>query len=289
MCQNAEGMKVLFLIISLFCILPVSEAQEIDALTFNVRYDNPRDGKDAWPKRKEMAGQWLKEQAPDVVGLQEAKRHQIDDIRKIATQYSEYGVGRDDGKSAGEHCTVLYKTARFSLDQKECGTFWLSDTPEKIASKSWGNGIPRICTWVRLVERESKRAFYVYNVHWDHRSQPSREGAAQLIIERIKKRAYPKDPVILMGDFNADEANPAIRALKASPLGLVDSYRVVNPDEKAVRTFHGFRGGKAAGGKIDHVFVLPANVRVKSASIERYHREGRYLSDHYPVRAVLLF
>ena len=282
-------MRLLFLSIWLLGISPVAGALEVDALTFNIRYDNPRDGKDAWPKRREMVGQWLQGQAPDVVGLQEAKRHQIDDIRKIATQYSEYGVGRDDGKSAGEHCTILYKTVRFTLDKADCGTFWLSDTPGKVASKSWGNGIPRICTWARLVEKKSKRAFYVYNVHWDHRSQPSREGAARLIGERIAKRSRPKEPVILMGDFNADETNPAIRALKAKPLGLIDSYRVVNPDEEAVRTFHGFRGGKASGGKIDHVFVLPGTAKVKSAVIARYHREGRYLSDHYPVRAVLTF
>ena len=282
-------MRLFLFSIWLLGIIPIAGAQEIDALTFNIRYDNPRDGKDAWPRRQEMVGQWLQGQAPDVVGLQEAKRHQIDDIRKIATQYSEYGVGRDDGKSAGEHCSILYKAARFTLDKADCGTFWLSDTPGKVASKSWGNGIPRICTWARLVEKKSERAFYVYNVHWDHRSQPSREGAARLIVERIAKRIHQKEPVILMGDFNADESNPAIKALKSKPLDLIDSYRVAKPDEEAVRTFHGFRGGKASGGKIDHVFVLPGTAKVKSAAIVRYHREGRYLSDHYPVRAVLSF
>ena len=282
-------MRLLFLSVWLLGIIPIAGALEIDALTFNIRYDNPRDGKDAWPRRQEMVGQWLQGQAPDLVGLQEAKRHQIDDLRKIATQYSEYGVGRDDGKSAGEHCSILYKAARFTLDKADCGTFWLSDTPGKVASKSWGNGIPRICTWARLVEKKSERAFYVYNVHWDHRSQPSREGAARLIVERIAKRIHQKEPVILMGDFNADESNPAIKALKSKPLDLIDSYRVAKPDEEAVRTFHGFRGGKASGGKIDHVFVLPGTAKVKSAAIVRYHREGRYLSDHYPVRAVLSF
>lgn len=282
-------MRLFFFSIWLLGVIPVAGALEIDALTFNIRNDNPRDGSNAWPKRQEMVGQWLHGQAPDVVGLQEAKRHQIDDIRKIATQYAEYGVGRDDGKSAGEHCTILYKAKRFALDEADCGTFWLSDTPGKVASKSWGNGIPRICTWVRLVEKKSKRAFYVYNIHWDHRSQPSREGAARLIIGRIAKRNHPKEPIILMGDFNADESNPAIMALKAKPLGLIDSYRVIEPQEKAVRTFHGFRGGTATGGKIDHVFVLPGTATVKSASIVRYHRDGHYLSDHYPVRALLLF
>ncbi|NRB43745.1 MAG: endonuclease/exonuclease/phosphatase family protein, partial [Verrucomicrobiales bacterium] len=66
---------------------------DIDALSFNIRYDNPKDGDNAWPKRKDMVGKWLKAQSPDVVGLQEAKRHQIDDIRKRVSIYAEYGVG----------------------------------------------------------------------------------------------------------------------------------------------------------------------------------------------------
>ena len=80
------------------------------------------------------------------------------------------GVGRDDGKFRGEHCSILYLKDRFKLDKKDCGTFWFSDTPEKIASKSWGNEIPRICTWVRLIEKKTNKGFYVYNVHYDHRS-----------------------------------------------------------------------------------------------------------------------
>ena len=84
-------------------------------------------------------------------------RKGIDRNKKIATAYSEYGVGRDDGKSRGEHCSVLYLKDRFKLDKKDCGTFWFSDTPEKIASKSWGNEIPRICTWVRLIEKKTNK------------------------------------------------------------------------------------------------------------------------------------
>ena len=262
---------------------------DIDALSFNIRYDNPKDGDNAWPNRKEMVGKWLKAQSPDVVGLQEAKRHQIDDIRKRASIYAEYGVGRDDGKKLGEHCTILYIKKKFFLDKKDCGTFWLSDTPEKIASKSWGNEIPRICTWVRLIEKNSERAFYVYNVHWDHQSQPSRVRAAQLIIQRIAKRNNLKDPIILMGDFNASETNLAIKILKGEPLKLADTYREVKPKEELVRTFHGFKGGSFAGGKIDHVFVLPGTASVKSAAIIRYNEKGRYLSDHYPIRARISF
>ncbi len=282
-------MKEFLLVLILFPLQSFVSAFEIDALSFNIRFDTSKDGENAWPNRKEMVGQWVKSESPDVIGLQEALRHQIDDIKKIATAYSEYGVGRDDGKSRGEHCTILYLKKRFSLDKSDCGTFWFSDTPEKIASKSWGNEIPRICTWARFIEKNTDKGFYVYNVHYDHRSQPSRLGASELIIQRISKRKRSNEPIILMGDFNASENNPAIKIFKDEPLNLVDTFRVVKPDEKMVKTFHGFRGGSFSGGKIDHVFMLPKMGKVSSAEIVRVNKEKRYLSDHYPVRAKLSF
>ena len=282
-------MKEFLLVLILFPLQSFVSAFEIDALSFNIRFDTSKDGENAWPKRKEMVGQWVKSESPDVIGLQEALRHQIDDIKKIATAYSEYGVGRDDGKSRGEHCTILYLKKRFSLDKSDCGTFWFSDTPEKIASKSWGNEIPRICTWARFIEKKTDKGFYVYNVHYDHRSQPSRLGASELIIQRISKRKRSNEPIILMGDFNASENNPAIKIFKDEPLNLVDTFRVVKPDEKMVKTFHGFRGGSFSGGKIDHVFMLPKMGKVSSAEIVRFNKDKRYLSDHYPVRAKLSF
>ena len=282
-------MKEFLLVLILFPLQSFVSAFEIDALSFNIRFDTSKDGENAWPNRKEMVGQWVKSESPDVIGLQEALRHQIDDIKKVATAYSEYGVGRDDGKSRGEHCTILYLKKRFNLDKSDCGTFWFSDTPEKVASKSWGNEIPRICTWARFIEKNTDKGFYVYNVHYDHRSQPSRLGASELIIQRISKRKRSNEPIILMGDFNASENNPAIKIFKDEPLNLVDTFRVVKPDEKMVKTFHGFRGGSFSGGKIDHVFMLPKMGKVSSAEIVRVNKEKRYLSDHYPVRAKLSF
>ena len=282
-------MKKIILLLSLLLTQITASAFEVDALTFNIRFDNANDGDNAWPKRAVMVGEWIKSESPDVIGLQEALRHQINDIRKMASSYSEYGVGRDDGKFRGEHCSVLYLKDRFKLDKKDCGTFWFSDTPEKIASKSWGNEIPRICTWVRLIEKKTNKGFYVYNVHYDHRSQPSRLGASKLIIEKISKRKQSNEPIILMGDFNAAENNPAIKIFKEEPLKLLDTFRVVKPDEERVKTFHGFRGGSYPGGKIDHVFILPKTAKISSASIVRFNKDKRYLSDHYPDRAKLGF
>ena len=82
---------------------------------------------------------------------------------------------------------MLVRRDRFAV--LESGTFWFSDTPEVVGSKSWGNDIPRICTWAKLRDVKGGAAFWFFNVHLDHRSQPSRERSAALLLERIKARA----------------------------------------------------------------------------------------------------
>ena len=60
-------------------------------------------------------------------GTQEGFTHQLNDILRLS-DYRFIGVGRDDGKDAGEHCAIFYRSDRFKvLDQ---GDFWLSEHPE---------------------------------------------------------------------------------------------------------------------------------------------------------------
>ena len=264
---------------------PARPRLDIEAVTFNIRYLNRGEkGSNHWKHRKQLVIAAMREFKADIFGLQEALRPQLDDLSPALPGYSEFGVGRDDGKERGEYCAILFRSERFSLDEDESGTFWLSDTPDKIGSMSWGNQITRICTWARFIDRETKRSFYVYNTHWDHRSQESRVGAAKLILDRIAARRYPDDPVILMGDFNASKENPAIQRLTRS---LRDSLLLRHPDAADSRTFHGFKGGKS-GRKIDHIFV-PSSTTVTGAAILYFQRDGAYPSDHYPVRAALQF
>jgi len=148
-----------------------------------------------------------------------------------------------------------------------------------VKSTSWGNQIERICTWAYFEDREGP-SFYLYNVHLDHVSQPSRERSATLLLERIKTRD-PKAPAVITGDFNAGEDNPAAAAMRAA---FRDSFRVLQPDAREVGTFNGFKIGQTAGEKIDVVFVEPGT-EVLEAAIVRTSRDGRYPSDHFPVTA----
>jgi endonuclease/exonuclease/phosphatase family metal-dependent hydrolase len=265
--------------------LPQGTEPSLTVMTFNIRYGTANDGADGWPFRRRLAFEVIREQAPDVIGLQEALRFQLDELGLALRGYGEVGVGRDDGREAGEYAAILYREARFEL--LASGTFWFAETPAIPGSVDWGATIPRICTWARLHDREAERAFYIYNVHLDHQSRESRERSVRLLAERIAARQH-NDPVIVTGDFNAGEESVAIRYLtETGEVGprLRDSFRVVYPDATRVGTFNGFRGDDS-GPKIDYVFV-DESWQVRSAEILKTSPGGSYPSDHFPVVATL--
>ena len=262
--------------------LPPREPMTV--MTFNIRYGTAKDGENEWSARREMLFDVVRSTNPDLLGLQEALDFQIDEIVAAVPGYAVVGVGRDDGAEKGEYSAILFRKDRFHV--AEAGTFWFSDTPSVIASKSWGNQITRICTWTRLIDRDG-RGFYHFNLHLDHQSQPSRERSTVLLRGRIDTRAVP-DPVIVTGDFNVGEANPALSTLTvpggSGAPAFLDTFRVLHADVKDAGTFSGFKFGTGGPDKIDYVLVQPGT-EVTSAEIVRYSRNNRYPSDHFPVTA----
>ena len=274
-------MMIVSLVLSiLFAQAPAPQpapAAPLTVMTFNIRYGTANDGDNHWLKRREQLFALLRDQQPDVNGLQEALNGQIEEILQAVPGYAYVGVGRSDGRRAGEYAAILYRTARLHVRRSD--TFWFSDTPGVVKSTSWGNQIERICTWAYFEDREGP-AFYAYNVHLDHLSQPSRERSVALLLARIGARD-PRAPVVVTGDFNAGEDNPAAVAMRGS---FHDSFRVLHPGATEVGTFNGFKPGQTAGDKIDFVFVEPG-VEVLDAAIVRSSLDGRYPSDHFPVTA----
>ncbi len=262
----------------------IPDEPDLRVMSFNIRYGTADDGENAWPLRSDLVMQVIRDGDADVLGLQEALRFQLDEIGAEFPGYGEIGVGRDDGVEAGEYSAILYDLLR--LRPLDSGTFWLSDTPEVVGSTSWGNGITRIVTWARFRDMSAGGEFYVFNTHWDHESQPSRERSADLLRERIASREY-SDPVLVMGDFNAGEENPAFRRLASadSTLALVEAFRALHPDSTVVGTFNGFTG-EGSGEKIDAILTSPGWA-VQEAAIVRTEEAGRYPSDHFPVSAVV--
>lgn len=264
----------------------------LNVMSFNVRYGTASDGKNSWKSRRGLVTELIDEVSPDVIGTQEALRFQLDEIREDLSHYGEIGAGRDDGRKSGEYAAILYKTRRFKI--WESGTFWLSDHPHHPGSSSWGNRLPRICTWALLIEKGGNGGFYIFNTHLDHWSQNSRRKSIDLIMDNILKRRYPY-PVIITGDFNVGERNPIIRFIKGQtsgkdnslcPFPMIDTFRAIHP--KAIGgTFNLFLGYRY-GPKIDFIFA-DSTASVSSARIIRNTYEGKYPSDHFPVSADVQF
>ncbi len=271
-----------------------TQALRVEVMSFNIRYGTARDGENHWRFRRQHCIDIIDRLGGDFVGLQEALQFQNEELRRGARHYGVIGVGRDDGINEGEHCTILYDRRRWVLDERNNGTFWLSDTPHVVGSRSWGNRIPRIVTWARFTERSTGNAVWVYNTHFDHRSEPARQSSAVAVAMAIARRADQNEPVIFMGDLNASENSTIVRYLtgrgtineRTSPVTLVETFRQVHPDETEVGTFNGFNFGRTRGPKIDFIFVDEA-ATVHDAQIIREHRDERYPSDHFPITATV--
>ena len=257
-------------------------------MTFNIRVDTLFDGLNTWSSRRRIVIDTMADNSADVIGLQEAKNHQVRQIQQALPLYSNYGAGRNDGDKKGETCAIFYRKDRFELDDR--GTFWFSDTPSIPGSKDWGNLWPRICSWIHLIDKADKTGFYVYNLHLDNWSQNSRERSVHLLTSRIAARKT-RDPFIIMGDFNMEEYNSAMVYLQNT-----DHQRQYPPMMTAWQSLHSGRSGPGTrhrskgnsfGPKIDHISV-GENTRVTEVYLDRRKVNGRYPSDHFPVIAKIL-
>jgi endonuclease/exonuclease/phosphatase family metal-dependent hydrolase len=272
---------VLALVILAGVGIQASAPEPLTIMSFNIRYGTANDGPDRWELRRAQLFDLLKAQNPDVIGLQEALHFQIDEILAALPDYRMVGVGRSDGGQGGEYAAILYRASRLSV--RRADTFWFSDTPEVVKSNTWGAALERICTWALLDDKQGT-PFYVFNLHLDHVSQPAREKSVGLLLQRVAARS-PTLPVLITGDFNIGESNPATRAI----LGVFrDTFRVTHPTATEVGTANQFKLGSTTGDKIDYIFIEPAT-QVLSADIVRSSVDGRYPSDHFPVVARIRF
>ena len=267
-------------------------SMEVTLMTFNLRYENDQEtGKRAWNNRVIGIVGMLEREGVEILGIQEGLHGQVADLRASLPEFGFVGVGRSDGHRNGEYAGIFYQQDRFDLDEANCGTCWLSDTPDQPGSMTWGNQIPRTATWVRLIDRSSAQALWVLNTHFDHRNQESREKGVRLIMRKLARMNQRKEPVVVMGDFNATERNAAVRYLSEyQPMdgidGLIETYDLLHRNEKKRGTLHFWMNDVNRQWKVDHIFVSK-HADVLEAKIVKSGEP--YLSDHFPVKARVRF
>ena len=253
-------------------------AQQINIMTFNIRFNNPGDSINAWPNRIEMVNGLLKFYEPGIFGLQEALYGQILDIQEGLPDYEWFGVGRDDGDKAGEFIPIFYNTKKFILLEK--GHFWLSENCEK-PGLGWDAACNRITTWGKFQSKVSGKKFFVFNTHFDHMGVEARKNSAVLIREKIEKMTNGNDlPVILTGDFNLTPDQEPISLIKKY---MTDSRDISEqPPYGPVGTYNGFKPGSEGDRRIDYIFVQ-GGIKVLKYAVLSDSKENRTPSDHLPV------
>ncbi|MGI9092409.1 MAG: endonuclease/exonuclease/phosphatase family protein [Mycobacteriales bacterium] len=257
----------------------------LTALTYNLKYasDHPPH---AWPARRGLVAELLREQRADVVATQEGLYGQLRDVA-ADTGYDWVGLGRDGG-SAGEHCAILYDRA--VLDPESFDHFWLSATPAWVGSRTpwWGNRDVRIATWVRFRVRATGGALVWLNTHLDNNSGVARRRGAMLIARRLR-RFDRTVPLVVSGDFNCAPTDDPHRIL-IERAGLADAWDVSSAPPPVTGTYGGWAAPAADGGRIDWVLVR-GPLSVLDAGICDYHRADLgadgWPSDHVAVRVSL--
>ncbi len=260
------------------------DKDSISIMTLNVRYDNPRDSVNAWPNRSELVCDFIRDQDPDIFGMQEVLWHQYTYLDSVLTGYASQGVGRDDGMKAGEMTPVFYKKDKFDLIRTI--TFWLSETPGFPGSKSWGSSLPRVVTWMELVNKDSHEHLYFFNTHFAHDSDSARRMSSEMLLNEVTEIAQGF-PFIITGDFNMPPDSRGYKILtgpEASVSLFRDSYFVSEEKPKGPSyTFNGF-SDEPGSGRIDYIFVRNG-IRVLEHKTIIKKEGGVFLSDHWPVIA----
>lgn len=283
-------MRLLCTALLIFALnLVAAQETTMNVMTFNIRYPNPDDGFNYWPKRKELAASMIRFHEADLIGVQEAFRGQLEDLQSLLPGYQWFGVCRTDGSTApepdNEFSAIIYRENRFEL--LEGNTFWLSPTPEKVASKGWDAALPRIVTWAKFRDLSSNRTFYHFNTHFDHRGEEARAESARLLARKIAEIAGA-EPVLVTGDFNCTETSEPYQILtdRNNKSALTDALTVSEtPHHGPMGTWtNSFQFPGVPGRRIDFIFIKN-NVEVLKHANLSDSWGGRLPSDHLPVLA----
>jgi endonuclease/exonuclease/phosphatase family metal-dependent hydrolase len=262
-------------------------------LSCNIRVALPEDDAtgNGWKDRKDACIKIIKNQKPDIIGMQEVLRVQAEDIEKAFPDYYVFGFegpemdfNKDTYNGIAKNL-VIFSKKRYTMTS--AGNYWLSETPEIGGSLSWNTARARHVNWVRLRDNQTGKDFRVLAVHLDHKTQEARDKQAQMIIKECNQY-QPEFPQILIGDFNVNEKNPVYKII--TDAAWTDTYVAVNGDKEPIATFHGFKGDKypKKGSKIDFIFTK-GNLKTESTSIIKDNVNGIYPSDHYFVSADVTF
>lgn len=249
-------------------------------MTCNIRVSSAPDTVYSWANRRAVCAEIIRRHAPDLIGFQEMRQDQHDDLFSALGNYDSFGVIDEPGGHPVDQ--IFFRRDRYELLTGH--SYWLSATPDRCGSKSWDSNCIRMANAALLRDRQTGRKLRFTNTHLDHISQPAREEQAGVI--NADCQAQPADlPQILTGDMNCDFVNPAIQRFLQN--GWIDTYAAIHQVNEPGFTYHNFIGPRyniPHYGKMDFVFCR-GQLLPRTATIVKDSIDGRFPSDHYFVAA----
>ena len=280
-------MKRVFVLLSMVAMLFPSSViakkttEELKVMSYNIRMGIAKDGTNSWEFRCPATIEMLKDQHPDVFGVQEAFEFQIKFIEEYCRNYKSVGVGRDDGKKKGEYMSIFWNKKRIKLIK--WGTFWLSETPDK-PSRGWDAHCRRTATWALMRDKRTGKKFYYVNTHLDHRGKEAQRNGLKLIVDRIESINPKGYPMVLTGDFNIKPDNAALVDLDSR----MQSARKVAAVTDNHNTFNGW-SVKPTDSVIDYIYISGFSACPEYQTVTKKYADKPFVSDHYPIFARLVF
>ena len=280
-------MKKTYLLLAVFALMLAVPAisscsckdSTLKVISYNIRMGVANDGDNSWDLRKEASVAMIEDQQPDIFGLQEAFDFQVKYLVDNCPQYAAIGVGRDDGVEEGEHMEIFYNKEKFNL--KEWGTYWLSPTPDSV-SFGWDAACRRTATWCLLESKDGRRHLYYVNTHLDHVGVDARRNGLALIVDRIGQMNKEGWPMVLTGDFNVKDDDPCLLALDGKMLSARATAK--KTDDKG-----SYNAWGKASDAIDYIFYSDFSKALSFETLDRQYAGKPFISDHYPVVAVLKY
>lgn len=246
-------------------------------ISSNIRFDNPSDGQNAWPSRREILAKTLLTHSPDLIATQEGRYHQLKDLETLLDDYDIVDSHRSWIKER-MYPSFFIKKNTFEFIQSR--DVWLSQTPEVAGSTSFGSAFPRLMTWVKLQPKNSNSIFLFSNCHLDHVLEATRIAQVQVMIQQILSIKTGYNKLIIMGDFNDSPKSKIRKLIDKNFPNLHDGWIKFNSNEET--SHHAFSGECQNGSRIDWI-LTDRSLNVENCFLDKSSHNGQFPSDHFPV------
>lgn len=255
---------------------------ELCLISCNIRFDNPADGQNSWPFRREYLAQTLLKHGPVLIATQEGR---IQQLNQLKDSLKNFDIVDQHRSWIGERMYPTFFIQSKSFEYLASGDVWLSETPDVAASKSFESTFPRLMTWTKLQIKESKENLLVINTHLDHIKAETRQAQVKVLCQEIIRIWDKQSALIIMGDFN-DAPESKVREIINQEFDLQDAWKLFNKTEET--SHHSFKGETQNGSRIDWILV-DKRIKVTSCVMDKCTENGIYPTDHYPIICKIKF